>query len=164
MGNRTLIEPLLAKDGRRVVADVPAVGENLGNDGVVLVPLNATAVAGVPLADPNDLYAGGAFLPHPNNVTRGSPSQTTDRFSQIIGAPLIQDESQNGGKQSFSIGAILLNTSSTGYAHIQSGDPFDEPLVLLPTFGNEWDQSNWYWLMKFQVGVVFGEGLGRWVG
>lgn len=157
VGNRTIIEPLLAKDGRRVVADVPAVGENLGNDGVVLVPLNTTGVAGVGLANPNDLYAGGAFLPYPNSATRGSTPQTSDRFSQIIGAPFIQDDAANNGNPTFSVGAILLNTSSTGYAHIQSGDPFDAPLVLLPTFGNTWDQSNWYWLMKYQVG----EGGGK---
>jgi len=149
VGNRTLIEPLLAADGRRVVADVPNVGENLGNDGVVLIPLDASAVGGVGLANPNDLYAGGAFLPYPNSATRGSTPQTTARFSQIIGAPGIEDEAC--GVPTFTLAPILLNTTSLGSAHIQSGDPLAEPLVNLPTIGNAYDQANWFWLLKQQV-------------
>lgn len=160
VGNRTLIEPLLAADGRRVVADVPNVGENLGNDGVVLIPLDASGVAGVGLANTNDLYAGGAFLPYPNAATRGSTPQTTARFSQIIGAPAINDA--ECGVKTFTIAPILLNTTATGSAHIQSGDPLAEPLVYLPTIGNPVDQANWYWLLKQQVAPIinalFGAG------
>ncbi len=150
VGNRNIIGPLLAADGRRVVADVPAVGENLRNDGAVLVPLDASAVQGVGLANPNDLYAGGAFLPYPNGTTRGAaPQPSTDRFSQLIGAPGVMDEVL--GFPTFSIAAILLNVTSTGSAHILSGDPLAEPLVRLPTIGNDYDMANWYWTMAQQV-------------
>ena len=157
VGNRTLIEPLLAADGRRVVADVPNVGENLGNDGVVLIPLDASGLqpGSVGLADPNDLYAGGAFLPYPNSATRGYTPQTTARFSQIIGAPAINDEVC--GVPTFTLAPILLNTTSVGSAHIQSGDPLAEPLVNLPTIGNSYDQANWFWLLKQQIRPIISE-------
>lgn len=60
-----ILEPILGRVGFPVVADVPGVGEHLGNDGVVMVTLNRSAAAAVnPVRD--DLYAGGAFTPYPN--------------------------------------------------------------------------------------------------
>ena len=146
VGNASLIGPLLAKEGRRVVANLPAVGENLRNDGTVLVPLdasNAVVPAGTAagLANPNDLYAGGAFLPYPNATTRGSSTFVSTRFSQLIGAPGVLDEAY--GFPTFSVCAIVLNVSSAGSSHIISGDPLQEPAVVLPTMGSTEDMQNW---------------------
>ena len=60
-----IIEPILSRVGFPLVADVPGVGEHLGNDGAVMVKLNRSTSAAV---DPNkdNLYAGGAFTPYPN--------------------------------------------------------------------------------------------------
>lgn len=146
---------MLAKEGRRVVADLPAVGENLRNDGTVLVPLDARNVvtpgsgSAVGLANPNDLYAGGAFLPYPNATTRVASTSSSDRFSQLIGAPGVLDDAY--GFPTFSVCAIVLNVSSVGSAHIQSGDPLAEPMIELPTIGSDDDMRIWYWALKQQV-------------
>lgn len=60
-----ILEPMLNRVGFPMVADVPGVGEHLGNDGVVMVRLNRSTTA---TYNPNldDLYAGGAFTPYPN--------------------------------------------------------------------------------------------------
>jgi hypothetical protein len=67
VGDPAIIGPLLAAVGRSVVAPLPGVGSNLGNDGIVLIALNATDAASgagsAPPPDPDTLYGGGAFLP-----------------------------------------------------------------------------------------------------
>lgn len=70
-----ILEPILSRVGFPMVADVPGVGEQLGNDGVVMVTLNrSTAVPTNTNLD--DLYAGGAFTPYPNpNANPDNPFQ-----------------------------------------------------------------------------------------
>lgn len=63
--HQMILEPILSRVGFPMVANVPGVGEHLGNDGVVMVTLNRSTTA---TFNPNldDLYAGGAFTPYPN--------------------------------------------------------------------------------------------------
>ena len=146
IGDPAIIGPLLAAVGRSVVAPLPGVGRNLGNDGIVLVNLNATNAPGLASSTvpATTLYGGGAFLPWPGSVGLGS----SDRFSQFIGAPGI------AGPETFTIGALLLNVSSRGTSHIQSADPLYEPLVDLNTFNDVTDQANWLYLMREQVAPI----------
>lgn len=81
-----ILEPILSRVGFPMVADVPGVGDHLGNDGVVLVALNRSRTAAVD-PNPNDLYFGGAFTPYPNpSANPDNPVQTTLRFGQLFGA------------------------------------------------------------------------------
>ena len=101
IGNKDIIGHILARVGFEMVADVPGVGENLGNDGTVLITLNRSANAAI---DPNlnDLYFGGAFLGYPNSSTNpDKPYQSSLRFSQLFGADRL------GGTNTFSFGIYL---------------------------------------------------------
>jgi hypothetical protein len=72
-----ILEPILSRVGFPLVADVPGVGEHLGNDGVVILALERPAGAAV---NPNkdDLYAGGAFTPYPKaDANPDNPFQVT---------------------------------------------------------------------------------------
>lgn len=44
--------------------------------------------------------------------------------------------------------AIVLNTTSRGWAHIQSADPLYEPLVTAKTLNTAVDRGNWWYLMR----------------
>jgi len=148
VGDSRVIMPLLERVGFEMVADVPGVGAYLGNDGVLLLTMNRSDSVDHKNATLNDLYSGGAFLPWPNATTANHFPQTTQRFSQLLGTD------QLGGKDGldlFHIGVILLNTSSNGYAHIQSADPLYAPLVTARTFNDKMDRGNWWYLLRFQL-------------
>jgi choline dehydrogenase len=215
VGNPAIIGPLLAAVGRKVVVPLTGVGENLGNDGLVMVVLNATGAAGavrvfffffasscffpqgrrkffaVPRRRhtshrhttqhnntttqqhapspqsggafvPSNLYGGGAFLPWPNAASAPTAGGTSDRFTQLIGAPGIMDA--EFGCPTFTVAPIVLNTTSRGSAHIQSADPLYEPLVEVSTFSSPADQANWLYALKDQVAplvdAMAGSGYG----
>ncbi len=151
VGDTAIIEPLLERVGFEMVADVPGVGKHLGNDGVLFLTM-ARPNDTVSLGTPDDLYAGGAFLPYPNATTRDSTPQITERFSQFIGVANLYTSKEN--PQTFSIGAILLNTTSRGYAHIQSADPLYAPLVTAETLNDKMDRANWWYLLRYQIKPV----------
>lgn len=142
VGNKKIIEPLLQRVGFEMVADVPGVGALLGNDGVVILTMNRPNTTLPFNSNKNDLYAGGAFLPWPNPNSPGLGP--TDRFSQLLGTTY-------ASKKTFIIGAILLNTSSVGWAHIQSADPLYAPLVTANTMQDKYDRANWWYLMRNQM-------------
>lgn len=152
VGDPAIIGPLLAAVGRRVVAPLPGVGKGLMNDGIVLVALNATGASAGGFA-PDDLYGGGAFLPWPNAASAPTAGGPSARFTQFIGAPALYDAAY-GGTPTFGVGALLLNTTSKGEAHIQSADPLYEPLVRVATFNTEADQANWLYAVKDQLWPV----------
>jgi len=158
VGDSRVIEPLLERVGFEMVADVPGVGAYLGNDGVLLLTMNRSDSADHKNATLNDLYSGGAFLPWPNATTANHFPQTTQRFSQLLGTDQLGGED---GLDLFHIGVILLNTSSNGYAHIQSADPLYAPLVTARTFNDKMDRANWWYLLRFQLKPIIDQMMAR---
>ncbi|GAB5036497.1 glucose-methanol-choline oxidoreductase [Nannochloropsis oceanica] len=158
VGDARVIEPLLHRVGFEMVADVPGVGAYLGNDGVLMLKLNRSDSTEHRDATPNDLYSGGAFLPWPNATTANHFPQTTQRFSQLLGTDQLGGEE---GLDFFHIGVILLNTSSNGFAHIQSADPLYAPLVTARTFNDKMDRANWWYLLRFQVKPIIDQMMER---
>jgi hypothetical protein len=47
--------------------------------------------------------------------------------------------------------AIVLNTTSLGWAHIQSADPLYEPLVTAKTLNSKVDRGNWWYLLRVRL-------------
>jgi len=168
IGNAAIIGPILEGVGRKMRVDIPGVGESLTNDGVVIVTMTANP-NDLNTGTSADLYAGGAFLPYP-----GGPltyNTTSARFSQWFNfdtytpgptylpqfGPVI-DPGGYGDVESptthlFSIGAILLNVSSTGFAHIQSADPFDAPYATTNAIQDPVDQDRWNTLLQVRLFV-----------
>ena len=73
--HQMIIEPILSRVGFPLVADVPGVGEHLGNDGAVTMTFNRPPTAAID-ANKDNLYAGGAFTPYPNAAAnRDDPFQ-----------------------------------------------------------------------------------------
>lgn len=79
-----ILEPILSRVGFPMVADVPGVGEHLGNDGVVMVTLNRSIAA---TFNPNldDLYAGGAFTPYPNASANPNNPYQVYKSDRVVG-------------------------------------------------------------------------------
>lgn len=56
---------------------------------------------------------------------------------------------------------IVLNTTSRGWAHIQSADPLYQPLVTARTLNTPVDRGNWWYIMRVRVRVRVCSGAGR---
>lgn len=121
---------LLNRVGVKVVHHNPNVGQNLVNQFITTAVFTANPNdVGVPADDPNALYVGGAFLPDPT-----PPIDRNRRGFQFIGI-----SPQPG---TFVIAMILLDPKSRGNVQIQSGDPFQIPLVDDGAFSNPDDLNS----------------------
>lgn len=130
---------LLKEKGVEVVHDNPNVGQNLVNQFTITAAFTADPNdVGVPADDPNALYVGGAFLPDPT-----LPINPNQRGFQLIGT-----SPQTG---SFFLTLILLEPKSRGTVMIQSGDPFQIPLVDDGAFTNPADLTSYKNAFKVYV-------------
>ena len=158
IGNPDVIAPFLAAAGRKMYRNIPGVGQSLTNDGIVIVTMTANP-NDVNTGTSADLYGGGAFLPYPSGPLTSTTTST--RFTQWLNfdsytpgpdylpqfGPVVDPggygDVEMPGFHTFSIGAILLNVSSTGFAHIQSADPFDLPYATTNAIQDPEDQERW---------------------
>jgi hypothetical protein len=153
------------------IANVSGVGENLGNDGLVFFVFTRDPEASLS-PNPNDLYAAGAFLPNPDeeaisgtprfsqwlNVEPPRPENATStsrrhlrEWARITGRRLHGGEGEVAPAVNLSqwqVGAILLNVSSKGFAHIQSADPLYQPQVTTGLLTDDADIERWKSLMR----------------
>ena len=133
----------------------PAWGSILGNDGIVLIALNATDAASgagsAPPPDPDTLYGGGAFLPWPGSPPPPPPPPPFLLLPGHRRAPHLLDESF-GDTPTLAIGIPVLNTASRGSAHIQSADPLADPLVEAATLNAPADQAAWVYALRRPAG------------
>jgi len=111
VGNATYLESI----GISPIHDNPNVGFNLYNHHIFLAVMSKNS-SDIPSAHPADLFDGGAFLPNPTpNVT---DPDVSPRHIQMI--------TINGGDIMI-MPIINLQQRQTGYAKIQSADPFYGP-------------------------------------
>lgn len=108
---------VLEKAGVQVIYDNPNVGQNLINHFISVAVFTANPDdQGLPENDLSALYTGGAFLPDPTE-----PVSPLRRGVQLIG--------MSAGPGNFMICSLALQPKSKGNVLIQSGDPFQIPLV-----------------------------------
>jgi hypothetical protein len=150
------------------VAHVPGVGATLGNDGVVFAVFTRNPDASIS-PNPNDLYAGGAFLPNPD----GDPETGSLRLSQWFATEpqpegarrldrgehpherLIRKLNRQrelhgeGGalvsdnQSEWLVGMVMLNVTSRGFSHIRSADPLYPPAVTTNALQDPEDVERW---------------------
>jgi len=77
VGNATKIRDIVEGTGRRFISDLPGVGENLNNDGYVVVTLKRNQNDS--RLTPTDVYAGGEWSSSCRSGGGGSGSSSSSR-------------------------------------------------------------------------------------
>jgi choline dehydrogenase len=144
VGDAKELAPLLSAAGRGVIADLPAVGKHLQNDGAVF------AVVQTPdypvSAEPTAIYDGGAFLPDPNHHHHHHHHHHHDgdghhhdrdrpRFTEVLNL--------YGPPGTLNIAPIMLDVESEGHAKITSADPFIPVAATTRALENPNDRRRW---------------------